>query len=121
MIASIVLSTPSSVSGADRFSALSFCYENELTKLSKKCARRRTVFTGTVERLYATWFPSAEYRGATFLKKWYIDGNFIFESESANAYAYIEVDTRDSLKPGKYLLELYVDDTLVAQGNFEIR
>jgi hypothetical protein len=121
MIASIRIDTAPLPPAPNTFSELSFCYEDELSRLSKKCTRHRTVFTGIVERLYATWTPSEKYRGASFLKKWYIDGNFIFESESTNEYAYIEVDTRTSLKPGKYTVDVYVDDTLVARGDFEIR
>ena len=103
------------------FSSLSFCYEREFNQLSKKCTRHRDIFTGTVERLYVSWTPNAKHDGASFLEKWYFNGHFIFDSESSNEYAYIEVDTRESLKPGEYMVDVYVGETLVARGSFEIR
>ena len=103
------------------FSGLSFCYEREFSGLTKQCSQHHSVFTGIVEKLYVSWIPSTNYKGASFLKKWYIDGHFIFDSESTNEYGFIEIDQRSSLKPGKYLVDLYVGDTLVGRGDFEIR
>jgi hypothetical protein len=112
---------PATATASEVFSPLRFCTEQEFDQRIKRCTRSRQLFTGVVERLFVSWTPSKSYKGATFLKKWYLDGNWFLDSESRNEYAYLEVETRPSLKPGKYNVEVYVAGDLIQSGSFRIR
>lgn len=74
-----------------------------------------------VPKIYISWTPSPALQGVTYLKKWYFNGEQFLDSESTNHYAWLEVDTRVSLKPGYYIVELYASGDLLQRNGFTIR
>lgn len=112
---------PEMVPASSDFSPLIFCYAEEFDEIAGACTRYRTQFSGVVKSVYVSWKPSAAYRGAEFTKVWYLDGQQFLVSSSKNEFGYIEVDTRGSLKPGQYQLDLFANGVLVQQAIFTIR
>ena len=113
--------TPSQRDSEHELGYLSFCAEHEFDQATKKCVTSKKLFIGIVKRLYVSWTPSESYKGSSFTKKWYIDDHLILIHESTSEYGYLEVVTLDSLKPGDYVVELYVTDVLIQNGTFQIR
>lgn len=120
------LPTPTSTSTATRgagrtTSALIFCTEADFDTTTQQCTRSQLLFTGMVPKIYISWTPSPALQGVTYLKKWYFNGEQFLDSESTNHYAWLEVDTRVSLKPGYYIVELYASGDLLQRNGFTIR
>jgi CHAT domain-containing protein len=112
---------PDDKSSNEEFTPLTFCTENDFDLATQACTTSETVFRGTVKSVHLSWNPPNQYRGKLFTRVWYLDGNQFLANENYSNYAYIEVATRNSLKPGKYLVELFVEGKLVQSGNFEIQ
>ena len=105
----------------EEFAPLTFCTENDFDFAKQVCTTSETVFTGIVKSVHLSWDPPNQYHGKLFKRVWYLDGNQFLVNENYSSYAYIEVATRNSLKPGKYLVELFVEEKLVQSGSFEIQ
>lgn len=104
------------------FGPLRFCREEDFDQVTKRCTKSQNVFTGQVKIVYVSWEPSSDKKGSLFKRKWYLDDDEPFLiTENANEYAYLAVNTRESLKPGSYLVELYIGDELVQTGQFVIK
>jgi len=108
------------VSQPENFGQLFFCSENEFDKNTNQCITSRNVFSGIVKIIYVSWVPPDIYVGKPFTRKWYLNGVFFLSNTTLDNYAYLEVSTRNSLAPGFYHVELYVDDKMVQSGNFTI-
>lgn len=104
-----------------QFGPLTFCSAAQFNATTKKCVGSQQLFTGMVKIVYVSWTPPPQYNNASFKRMWYLAGTHFLTTETFNKYAYLEVDQRDSLKPGQYRVELYVQDRLMQTGTFEVR
>ena len=104
----------------EEFGPIVFCTPQEFDIERGQCLAATTVFRGLTPKLYASWTPSAPYVGAEFHKQWTLDGAQFLTSASRNLFGYLEVATRESLKPGAYNVDLFVDDERVQTGAFLI-
>ena len=112
----------SEIGVSQTFGSLRFCKEKDFDQTTKRCITSQNLFTGKVEIVYVSWEPSPDKVGSLFKRKWYLDDDKPFlVTENENEYAYLAVSTRESLKPGSYLVELYVGDELVQTGRFIIK
>jgi hypothetical protein len=82
-----------------------------------------TVFSPTVETVYAVYPFSGMSKGLKFAVVWYYQGVELAREEiewpfgdRASSYSFIH-----PRGPGLYKLELYVNDTVVATKLFEVR
>jgi len=114
-----VLSDTATNTSSD-FGPIKFCREPEFNFITEQCVSSRNLFSNSVERIYASWIAPEKYIGAVFKRQWYFNDQLFLTREDDNTYTHIEVDTRDSLKAGVYSFRLFVENTMVQEGTFQI-
>lgn len=85
-----------------------------------------TSFEGEVTEIHAIFEYSGMSPDFTWERVWYLDGDEVLRSAEvwsgagAGVFDYFINAGGEALSPGKWLLELYVEDELLASGNFTI-
>lgn len=101
--------------------SIMFCPEELFDREALACKETQDRFTGVIKIIHVSWHDLPEYQDAQFKRVWYFNGVRFLEREGTDAYAHLEVSSRESLSPGNYRFELYVGEQLVQAGEFEIQ
>lgn len=102
------------------FGPIKFCKESEFNFITEQCVSSQNLFGSDVEKIYINWMTPEKHMGTEFKLQWYFNDQLSSITEEDNTYTHIKFSTEDSTNVGVYSFRLFVENTMVQEGAFQI-